>query len=112
MRAKYYPTYSRYIAEHRESERSCRRHQQDVANLPPACIHYQIRAGEERKRHDVIGEQIFSASHMVAMNDVFAMRAETAAESDVGGESSPQTDKKEQQKEVRDPRDYPSASAR
>jgi hypothetical protein len=28
------------------------------------------------------------------MNDVFAMRAHTAALSDVGGESSPQTDRK------------------
>ena len=46
----------------------------------------------------VIGRQIFSASHMVRMNDAFAMRAQTAAVSDVGGESSPQTDKKNTKK--------------
>ena len=37
----------------------------------------------------VIGRQIFSATYMVCMNDVFAMRADTAAVSDVGGESRP-----------------------
>src|ERR687896_423805 len=41
---------------------------------------------------NVIGRQIFSASHMVRKNDALAMRAETAAVSEVGGESSPHTD--------------------
>src|SRR5262249_42755535 len=46
----------------------------------------------------VIGAQIFSASYMVLRNDALAMRAETAAVSDVGGESSPQTDKRKTKK--------------
>src|SRR5262245_6875747 len=40
----------------------------------------------------VIGAQIFSASYMVRRNDAFAIRADTAAVSEVGGDSSPQTD--------------------
>src|SRR5215207_4224727 len=40
----------------------------------------------------VIGAQIFSASYMVRRNEALAMRAETAAVSEVGGESSPHTD--------------------
>ena len=46
----------------------------------------------------VIGAQILSASYMVRMNDVFAIRAETAAVSDVGGESSPHTERKNTKK--------------
>src|SRR5262245_23975358 len=40
----------------------------------------------------VIGRQIFNASYMVFRNEALAMRAETAAVSEVGGDSSPQTD--------------------
>src|SRR3990167_10608533 len=46
----------------------------------------------------VIGRQIFSASHMVRMNDASAMRAEIAAVSEVGGDSSPQTDSRNTKK--------------
>ena len=46
----------------------------------------------------VIGRQILSASSMVRMNDALAMRAATAAVSEVGGESSPQTDRKNTKK--------------
>src|SRR5690606_41614019 len=38
----------------------------------------------------VIGTQILSASNMVRMNEASAMRADTAAVSEVGGDSSPQ----------------------
>ncbi len=38
-----------------------------------------------------MGRQIFSAANIVAMNDDSAMRDATAAVSDVGGDSSPQT---------------------
>src|SRR6187402_3488026 len=46
----------------------------------------------------VIGRQIFSASHIVRRNDALAMRAETAAVRDVGGDSSPQTDNRKTKK--------------
>ena len=47
---------------------------------------------------NVIGMQIFSASYMVRMNEALAMRAETAAVSEVGGESSPQTESRKTKK--------------
>src|SRR5215475_5685897 len=40
----------------------------------------------------VIGAQILSASYMVRRNEALAIRADTAAVSEVGGDSSPQTD--------------------
>src|SRR5690242_12925772 len=40
----------------------------------------------------VMGAQILRASYMVRMNEASAMRAETAAVSEVGGDSSPQTE--------------------
>src|ERR1044072_2147568 len=46
----------------------------------------------------VIGAQIFSASYMVRRNDALAMRADTAAVSEVGGDSSPQTESKNTKK--------------
>src|SRR5690606_13347037 len=46
----------------------------------------------------VIGRQIFSAIHMVRMKDASAMRAEMAAVSEVGGESSPHTDSRKTKK--------------
>ncbi len=46
----------------------------------------------------VIGRQIFSASHIVRMKDASAMRAETAAVSEVGGDNSPQTDSRKTKK--------------
>ncbi len=46
----------------------------------------------------VIGAQIFSASYMVLRNEALAMRAETAAVSEVGGDNSPQTDKRNTKK--------------
>ena len=46
----------------------------------------------------VIGAQIFSASYMVRRNDALAMRADTAAVSEVGGDSSPQTDSRNTKK--------------
>ena len=46
----------------------------------------------------VIGAQIFSASHMVRMNDALAIRADTAAVSEVGGDSSPHTDSRNTKK--------------
>src|SRR5687767_13674739 len=46
----------------------------------------------------VMGRQIFSASHMVRMKDASAIRAETAAVSEVGGDSSPQTDSRNTKK--------------
>ncbi len=46
----------------------------------------------------VIGAQILSASHMVRMNDALAIRAETAAVSEVGGDSSPHTDSRNTKK--------------
>src|SRR5262245_31838072 len=46
----------------------------------------------------VIGAQILSASYMVRMNETLAMRAETAAVSEVGGDSSPHTDSKNTKK--------------
>src|SRR5262245_56667467 len=46
----------------------------------------------------VIGAQILSASNIVRMNDTLAMRAETAAVSDVGGDSSPHTDSRKTKK--------------
>ena len=46
----------------------------------------------------VIGTQIFSASYIVRMNEASAMRAETAAVSEVGGDSSPQTDSRKTKK--------------
>src|SRR5688500_5837036 len=46
----------------------------------------------------VIGKQIFRASHIVRMNEALAMRADTAAVSEVGGDSSPHTDKKNTKK--------------
>jgi len=39
----------------------------------------------------VMGRHSFSASHMVRMKDASAIRAETAAVSEVGGDNSPQT---------------------
>src|SRR6266511_5763705 len=46
----------------------------------------------------VIGRQIFSASYMVLRKDALAIRAETAAVSEVGGESSPHTDMRKTKK--------------
>src|SRR5690554_6275647 len=46
----------------------------------------------------VMGKQIFNASHIVRMNDASAMRAEIAAVSEVGGDSSPQTDSRKTKK--------------
>ena len=46
----------------------------------------------------VIGAQIFSASYMVLRKDALAIRADTAAVSDVGGDSSPQTDSRNTKK--------------
>ena len=46
----------------------------------------------------VIGAQILSASHMVRMNDALAIRAETAAVSEVGGDNSPHTDNRNTKK--------------
>src|SRR5215470_16251822 len=46
----------------------------------------------------VIGAQILSASYMVRRNDALAMRADTAAVSEVGGESSPQTESRNTKK--------------
>src|SRR6266545_3037774 len=40
----------------------------------------------------VIGMQILSASYMVRRKEALAIRAETAAVSDVGGDNSPHTD--------------------
>src|SRR3989339_1387952 len=39
----------------------------------------------------VMGRHSFSACHMVRMKDASAIRAETAAVSEVGGDNSPQT---------------------
>src|SRR4029453_3104058 len=46
----------------------------------------------------VMGAQIFSASNMVFMNDTLAIRAETAAVSEVGGDNSPHTDSRNTKK--------------
>jgi hypothetical protein len=46
----------------------------------------------------VIGMQIFSASHIVRMNEASAMRDAIAAVSDVGGDSSPHTDSRNTKK--------------
>ena len=46
----------------------------------------------------VIGAQILSASNMVRMNETLAIRAETAAVSEVGGDSSPHTDSRNTKK--------------
>ena len=46
----------------------------------------------------VMGAQILSASYIVRMNDTSAMRAETAAVSEVGGDSSPHTDSRNTKK--------------
>src|SRR5688500_2454337 len=40
----------------------------------------------------VIGRQIFNASHIVVMKEACAIFADTAAVSEVGGDSSPHTD--------------------
>src|SRR3970040_183173 len=68
----------------------------------PICPHPGFTAISERvkiaKVMSVIGRQILSASSMVRMNDALAMRAATAAVSEVGGESSPQTDRKNTKK--------------
>src|SRR4030067_259321 len=73
-----------------------------TSRMSPICAQPSFTTRFERVKsanvRTVIGRQIFSASHMVRMNDAFAMRAETAAESDVGGESSAQTDKKKTKK--------------
>ena len=46
----------------------------------------------------VIGAQILSASYMVLRKDALAIRAETAAVSEVGGDSSPHTDSRNTKK--------------
>ena len=46
----------------------------------------------------VMGRQILSASHIVRMNDASAIRADTAAVSEVGGDSSPQTESRNTKK--------------
>ncbi|MNC94803.1 hypothetical protein D3C83_117570 [compost metagenome] len=46
----------------------------------------------------VIGRQILSASHMVCMKSASAIFAEMAAVSEVGGDSSPQTESRKTKK--------------
>src|SRR3970040_59247 len=68
----------------------------------PICPQPGFTAISERvkiaKVMSVIGRQILSASIMVRMTDALAMRAATAAVSEVGGESSPQTERKNTKK--------------
>src|SRR3989304_3508512 len=46
----------------------------------------------------VIGRQISNATHMVRMKEASAMRADMAAVSEVGGDSSPQTESRKTKK--------------
>ena len=56
----------------------------------PGCVTMSERA-KMVKDMKVMGRHSFSDSHMVRMKEASAIRAETAAVSEVGGDNSPQT---------------------
>jgi len=78
-------------------------HQQDVANLPPAGFHDQIRAGEDRKRHDRDRQADFQrlphGSHERCVRNA---RADRCTERRRRRELAP--DRQKEHKEVGDPR--------
>src|SRR5262249_29526425 len=73
-----------------------------ASTVAATCAQPGLTAISERakmaKVMNVIGAQILSASYIVRRNDALAMRADTAAVSEVGGDSSPQTESRNTKK--------------
>ena len=74
----------------------------NTSSVAPTCDQPGFTTMSERVKManviSVMGAQILSASYMVRMNEASAMRAETAAVSEVGGDSSPHTESRNTKK--------------
>src|SRR5690606_16774556 len=73
-----------------------------MATVLRTCVQPGVTTISERvktaKVISVIGRQSLSASHIVRMKEASAMREEMAAVSEVGGDSSPQTERRKTKK--------------